>query len=68
VGETPGWVTLDLQVTVELVKPFRVQAGVTNLLDAEYANHLNRANAFDPTSVQVNEPGQSFYLRVVASF
>lgn len=68
VGETPGWVTLDLQATVDLVKPFRVQAGVTNLLDAEYANHLNRANAFDPTSVQVNEPGQSFYLRVVASF
>jgi len=54
VGETPGWVTLDLHASLDMVKPFKVKVGVTNLLDAEYTYHLNRANAFDPTSVQVN--------------
>ncbi len=67
-GKTSGWVTVDLHATVDLVAPFKLRAGVTNLLDKEYAYHLNRANAFDPTNVQVNEPGRSVYLRVSASF
>jgi iron complex outermembrane receptor protein len=67
-GKTPGWVTVDLHATMELVPSVELRAGVTNLFDKEYAYHLNRANAFDPTSVQVNEPGRSVYLRVSASF
>jgi iron complex outermembrane receptor protein len=50
------------------VAPFKLRVGVTNLFDRTYAYHLNRSNSFDPTEVQVNEPGRSVYLRVSASF
>ena len=53
-GEKLLWVALD--------------AGIDNLFDKAYANHLNRANAFDPVQVQVNEPGRSFWARLTATF
>lgn len=67
-GETPGWATQDIFVTVSLLEPFEIKAGITNLFDRSYAYHLNKANAFDPTQVQVNEPGRSFFVRVTAEF
>jgi iron complex outermembrane receptor protein len=38
------------------------------VFDKNYPQHLNRANAFDPTQVQVNEPGRSAWLKVKATF
>lgn len=67
-GETPTWFTQDLFATVEMVAPFKLRIGVTNLFDRDYAYHLNRSNAFDPAEVQVNEPGRSAHLRVSATF
>jgi len=63
-GQTPGWVVLDLAGTVEIGSGFGLQAGVANVFDRTYANHLNRASAFDPNAVRVNEPGRTFWLRV----
>lgn len=68
VGKTPGWFTQDLFATIDMFEPVTVRFGVTNLFDREYANHLNRSNAFDSTEVQVNEPRRSAYLRVSARF
>lgn len=64
VGPTPGWVVLDLTGGADIGAGFGVQAGVANVFDRTYANHLNRANAFDPTAVQVNEPGRTVFVRV----
>ncbi len=64
VGPTPGWVVLDLAGTVEIGAGFGIRAGVANVFDRTYANHLNRASAFDPVAVQVNEPGRTYWLRV----
>ena len=63
-GQTPGWAVLDLAGTVEIGAGFGLQAGVANVFDRTYANHLNRASAFDPNPVRVNEPGRTFWLRV----
>jgi iron complex outermembrane receptor protein len=68
VRETPGWITQDIYAAIDLVAPFQVKLGVTNLFDTTYAYHLNRSNAFDATQVQVNEPGRSYYVRVSATF
>ncbi|MBK1665709.1 TonB-dependent receptor [Rhodospirillum rubrum] len=68
VDDTPGWATVDLHATLTSFQPFEIGVGVTNLLDATYAEHLNKANTFDPMAVQVNEPGRSFYLTVSAAF
>lgn len=41
----------------------RFRAGIDNLFDRSYAEHLNRANLdpFNPDPVQVNEPGRSLH-------
>ena len=51
-------------VGVEVGGGFRINAGVANVFDRTYANHLNRSNVFDPTVVQVNEPGRTYWLRL----
>ena len=68
VQETPGWAVFDLYGRYDLSKGITLRAGVSNLLDKAYANHLNRANSNDGTEIQVNEPGRSFYVRLQAAF
>ncbi|MBP5858431.1 TonB-dependent copper receptor [Marivibrio halodurans] len=68
VRETPGWMTLDLHGTVTTFEPVEIGFGVTNLLDATYAHHLNKPATFEPNDIQVNEPGRSVYLRMSARF
>jgi iron complex outermembrane receptor protein len=68
VRKTPGWGVLDLYARYELNDNLTVDVGVDNLFDKNYAQHLNRANAFDPTQVQVNEPGRSAWLAISAAF
>lgn len=60
---TPGWAVLDLGWTLERGAQ-RLRIGLDNVFDRAYAEHLNRANQdpFNPTPVQVNEPGRSLRL------
>ncbi|MDY0028965.1 MAG: TonB-dependent copper receptor [Pseudobdellovibrionaceae bacterium] len=67
VGKTPGYGTLDLYAKADL-KPFEVRVGVSNVFDKAYSSHLNKANAFDPTEVQVNEPGRSVGIQINGRF
>ncbi|WP_321389381.1 TonB-dependent copper receptor [Emcibacter sp.] len=67
VQETPGWAVFDLFGRYDLTKGITVRAGVSNILDKTYANHLNRENTNDGTEIQVNEPGRSFYIRLQAT-
>ena len=63
VRKTAGYAVLDLRASVSPISDLELTAGVTNLFDVTYANHLNRSNVFDPVEVQVNEPGRAFYLQ-----
>jgi iron complex outermembrane receptor protein len=67
-GETGGWTVLDVYAEVQVGNALTLRAGVDNLFDKAYADHINRANAFDPVQVQVNEPGRSLWLKAEASF
>lgn len=64
VGQTPGWVILNLSGQARLGLGFGLLAGVDNAFDRAYAYHLNRDNFFDPAPVQINEPGRTFWLRL----
>lgn len=68
VGKTDGYVAQDLFASVSVAEPVELRLGVTNLFDTSYADHMNRGSAFDPTEVQVNEPGRSVYLQLRAAF
>lgn len=61
---TPGWAVLDLGLRYELNDQWRLDGGIDNLLDRQYAQHLNRSSAFDVEQVQVNEPGRSAWLKL----
>ncbi|MGC9369760.1 MAG: TonB-dependent receptor domain-containing protein [Paracoccaceae bacterium] len=67
-GKTPGYTTLDLFGSYQLGDNATLLAGVDNVTDETYADHLSRTNLFDPTLTRVNEPGRSFYLKVEARF
>ncbi|TDK41157.1 TonB-dependent receptor domain-containing protein [Antarcticimicrobium luteum] len=67
-ARTPGWATLDLFGSYQLSDNAVLLAGVNNVADLTYANHLSRSNVFDPTLTQVNEAGRSLYLKIEARF
>jgi len=68
VGKTSGWAMLDLYANYALGKSVSLDVGVDNVFDKAYAQHMNRANAFDPTQVQVNEPGRTAWIKLSAHF
>ncbi len=68
VGETAGYGTLDFYGNYQLNKTFNLRAGIDNVFDKTYAEHTNRANLMDIEAIQVNEPGRTAWLKVVAEF
>jgi len=67
-GQTPGFVVLNLYGNYKFSKQGEFKYGVDNVFDKTYAEHLNKPNAFDPTVIQINEPGRSFWARVNMKF
>ncbi|HOO82633.1 MAG TPA: TonB-dependent receptor [Alphaproteobacteria bacterium] len=68
VDKTNGYAVFDLEGTITEFDPASLNFGVKNIFDSTYANHLNRSNISDPTEVQVNEPGRSFYVQLRVPF
>nr|VFK17829.1 MAG: iron complex outermembrane recepter protein [Candidatus Kentron sp. LPFa] len=68
VGKTAGFETVDIFGAWRPEKHWKVRFGIDNLFDRDFAEHLNRANAFDVTQVQVDEPGRSIWMTIGAQF
>ncbi|MBT2988772.1 MAG: TonB-dependent copper receptor [Candidatus Thiodiazotropha sp. (ex Ctena orbiculata)] len=70
VQETPGWGVIDLYGRYRLTKNSSIRFGVDNLLDKNFAYHVNRANVdpFNPEAIQVNEPGRELWVRGAVEF
>ncbi len=64
--ETAGYGTLDLQGGVPLPGGVFLRAGVNNVFDREYVNHLNARNPFSGLSVP--EPGRVLFARLSYRF
>lgn len=64
--ETPGFQVLDLQVSYHLLRALRLTAGVQNLFEEAYTEHLNRAVTLDGQRSRIQMPGRNFFL--TASF
>ena len=63
-----AFAVFDITAHYNFTNAVRLQVGMRNVLDKQYADHLNRSNLLDATEVQVNEPGRSAYAKLVASF
>ncbi len=66
IGTSPGFTVVSLNAAVQLPRGVSISAGIDNLLDRNYAEHLSRAGAMlagYPQTTRVNEPGRTFWLR-----
>ena len=62
VRETAGWGVTNLFASYQVQEGIMLEAGIDNVFDKGYSQHLNRGNAFDPTQIQVTEPGRSAWV------
>lgn len=70
-GVTPGFGVLSLNASWTPARALRLSAGVDNLFDKTYAEHLSRSGAMVSGFVQttrVNEPGRLIWLKANVSF
>lgn len=66
-GRSPGFAVFSLHASRKLGKHVRLSAGVDNLLDKTYAEHISRAGGMVSGFVQttrVNEPGRTLWLKL----
>ena len=63
---TDGWTTIDLMGGVRLREGLTLRAGVQNLTDRYYVNHLNSFNPF--TRLRIAELGRSVYVGTEMGF
>ena len=63
---TEGYVTADLQAGATLWKNVSLQAGVKNITDNNYVNHLNAKNPF--SGQQLPEPGRIIFADISIRF
>ncbi|MFP4272527.1 MAG: TonB-dependent receptor domain-containing protein [Halothiobacillaceae bacterium] len=68
--ETGAWGVLDLYARYRFSAHFSARAGVDNLFDRTYAEHVNRAYSgmFGDPADRVNEPGRTVWARIDAQF
>jgi iron complex outermembrane receptor protein len=69
-GRSAGFGALALHASWRLTARVRASAGVDNVLDRTYAEHISRAGSTIPGFIQttrVNEPGRFFWLKLDAS-
>lgn len=67
IGRSAGFAVLSLNASRKISSRARVSAGIDNLLDRTYAEHISRAGSaiagFTQTT-RVNEPGRTFWLKL----
>lgn len=71
IGPSAGFAVLSLNAGYRLPHNLRLTAGVDNLFDVAYAEHISRAGAmvagFEQTT-RVNEPGRTAWINLSAEF
>ena len=63
---TPGWTTIDLAAGMRVGEGLTFRAGVQNLTDEYYVNHLNSLNPF--SGLRIAEVGRSAYIGLEYGF
>lgn len=68
-GRTPGFATLALNLAYKPSKEWLVTAGIDNVTDKTYSEHLARDNSFEAgANTRVNEPGRFIWAKVNYAF
>jgi len=70
-GRTPGFAVLSLNAGWRVTERATLTAGVDNVFDKTYAEHLSRAGAAVngyPTTARINEPGRTLWTTLSLTF
>lgn len=72
IGATDGFTTLALHASYRLNKTLLLSAGIDNVFDETYAEHISRAGAavagYNPATTRVNEPGRFMWVKLNVAF
>lgn len=71
IGRTPGFSVVSINAGYRPVKSLLIAAGIDNLFDKSYAEHISRSGAAVAGYIQttrVNEPGRTFWVKANYSF
>ncbi|MFN7958933.1 MAG: TonB-dependent copper receptor [Holophagaceae bacterium] len=72
IGATPGFAIVSLNAGWKLAKGWLLTAGVDNLFDRVYAEHISRSTSMIPgylvQSTRVNEPGRTLWMKASFTF
>ncbi len=67
-GPSAGFATVALNASYRINAALRVSAGVANLFDRAYSEHLNLAGSadfgFPADPVRINEPGRTAWVKL----
>jgi len=64
-SETPGFGLMNFSINYEMTKNVRILAGVNNIFDLSYYEHLNRK--IIGTTGKLYEPGRAFFVNLIFS-
>lgn len=67
-GKTPAWSVLDLYGSYKINKSVKLMAGVDNVFDHAYYQHVARVDSYSGNTYNVYEPGRAEWLKVQAKF
>lgn len=66
--KTPAWSVLDLFGSYRINKTVKVMAGVDNVFDHAYFQHVGRTDSLTGNTINLYEPGRSAWVKLSAKF
>ena len=71
-GPSPGFAVFSLNAGYRINDALRLAAGIDNLFDRDYSEHLNLAGnsafGYPAEPVRIHEPGRTVWIKLGASF
>ncbi len=66
--KTPAWSVLDLYGSYRINKTVKVMAGLDNVFDHAYFQHVGRTDSLTGNTINLYEPGRSAWVKLSAKF
>ena len=66
--KTPAWSVLDLYASYKINKSVKLLAGVDNVFDHAYYQHVGKTDSLTGNPYNLYEPGRAAWLKMVAKF
>ncbi len=66
--KTPAWSVLDLYGSYNFTKSVKLLAGIDNVFDHAYYQHIGRTDSLTGNTINLYEPGRAAWLKVQAKF